>query len=174
MQSPESRQPRHQKTLREGRCHTQDDAAFSPASRHPLDAERDHCQRFGDVGQEMTARGCERDAARPALEQLYAEPFLERIDAVADGARSQTKLVRGLGEAFVPGGGFKQPERRERWNWDRHLGRLAREMGAMEAATRAMDQLRVGASLTSWSLWLSRPLPREIRGRCARLPPAAP
>ena len=147
MQSPKSRQPRHQKALREGRRHTQDDAPFSPASRHPLDAERDHCQRFGDVGQEMAARGCERDAARPALEQLHAEPFLERVDAVADGARSQTKLVRGFGEAFVPGGGFKQPEWRERWNRDRHLGRLARNRGgeAQNDTRLRVEQLECAA-----------------------------
>ena len=118
------------------RCHAEDDTPFSPASRQPLHAQGDHRQRLGDVGQQVVARRRERHAAGPAVEQLDAEPFLERVDAVADRARGQSELVRGLGKTFVPGSGFKQPERRQRWNRNRHRRKLARETGPWKMRTR--------------------------------------
>src|SRR4051812_7495643 len=103
----------------------------------------------------MMARGRERHAARPALEQLDAEPLFERVNAVADRARGQAELVRGLGKTFVTGSGFKQPERRQRRNRDRHRGKLARATGPMEDAYARMVEPRVAPSRTACSqpLW---------------------
>src|SRR3954449_1069457 len=101
----------------------------------------------------MMARGRERHAARPALEQLDAEPLFERVNAVADRTRGQAELVRGFGKTFVPGSGFKQPKRRQRRNRDRHRGKLAQVTGMEDAYARAVEP-RVGPSRTS----CSRPL----------------
>ena len=48
-------------------------------------------------------------------EQPDAELFLERGDAVADGAGGHAKLVASFLEAFVTLGGFKDTQRIERW-----------------------------------------------------------
>ena len=85
----------------------------------------------------MVAGRRQRYAAWPAPKQLDPEPFLERIDAVTDRARRQPELLGGFPEAFVPGGGFEQPKRRQRRKLDRHPGRLARGAGSMEVRTAA-------------------------------------
>ena len=97
----------------------QDDAP-SPRVRHPLDAERDHCQRFGERRAGDGGPRLERDAARPALEELTLSHFSsESMPSLTALAVKQARPR--LCQAFVPGGGFKQPEWRSGGNRDRHL-----------------------------------------------------
>jgi hypothetical protein len=124
MERAKARQPVHQKPLRKGGRHTEGDTPLRPPTRQSLRAERDHRQAFGDVREQVATSRRQGDPAGTAPKQLDAEPFLERIDAVTDGAGGQPELLGGFAEAFVAGGGFEQAKRRQRRHGDRHECRL--------------------------------------------------
>jgi hypothetical protein len=44
------------------------------------------------------------------MEKLDAEPALERLDAVTDGARREVQFVGRLPEAVVTGSGLEDPK----------------------------------------------------------------
>src|SRR5688500_11087014 len=68
------------------------------------------------AGIEQLGRRRERDGAHAPLEQLDPQQRLQRADLMADRARTDVQLLRGLGQAQMPSRGLEGPQCIEWWH----------------------------------------------------------
>ena len=83
----------------------------------------ENAQRLIDQGRINVAGAGQPQPARFAIEKLDAEPVLEGLDAVTDGACRQVQLLGGFAEAVVAGGSLEDPQRTQWGKPERHACR---------------------------------------------------
>ena len=73
----------------------------------PLQRVGHAVERVAQIGQQRLALAGDLEAARTAHKQGDAEPLLERLHLMADGRLGDVKLLGGVGETRVTGGGLE-------------------------------------------------------------------